>query len=121
MNLERCLAGKQKTGFYEKENTEYRQDFILPAPSHKESGTLPVSLWMLTFWAEAVRTQQITAFLLYMEVRHNLLLTHLWMSWDAPWDKCTHTYIVWDTTVWIPKESTDELFTQEEATFAYIH
>lgn len=70
LNLESfCLAGKHKPVFYEDENTKGRQVIISPAPSHKESGSLPVSLWLIAFWAEAVRTQELTVLLLYKEVK----------------------------------------------------
>lgn len=55
--------------FYEDENTKGRQIIISPAPSHKESGSLPVSLRLLASWAEAVRTQELTVLLLYKEVK----------------------------------------------------
>lgn len=121
MNLERfCLAGKHKTGFYNEENAEYRQVFISPAPNHKESGSLPASLGLLTFQAEAVRTQQITALLLYMEVRHTCASHSVMDELGCTMGQTYAGQSLWDTTVWIPKR-TDTLFTQEQAIFAYIH
>lgn len=84
------------------------------------SGSLPASLGLLTFQAEAARTQQITALLLYMEVRHNCASHSVMDELGCTMGQTYAGQSLWDTTVWIPKR-TDTLFTQEQAIFAYIH
>lgn len=49
-----------------------------------------------------------------------VLLTHVWMSWDAHMGQMHASQDLCDTTVWIPKR-TNVLFTEEQALFAYVH
>lgn len=49
-----------------------------------------------------------------------VLLTHVWMSWDAHLGGMHAGQCLCDTTTWISKR-TNVLFTEEQVIFAYVH